>query len=118
MCIRKNSFFFQNLDLKHLNFCLAALTALQSVSAVVCIKSVAYPRKKRRQPSSILFWWSRGAKFCQDRMKNSVNNRAFNREKLVHACYLTKIFQPTLINLAPLTKKEAPFEKYLPFLPL
>lgn len=47
---------------------------------------------------------SRGAKFVE-RMKNPDNNGAVNSAKLVHKCYLKRIFRPILINFVPLTAK-------------
>lgn len=46
---------------------------------------------------------------CQVGMKNSDNKKAFNNAKMVHAYYLTKIFHPTLINLAPWLQKKTSF---------
>lgn len=41
------------------------------------------------------------------------NNRFFNSTKLAHACYITKILHPILINLVPWSLKEAPFLIFL-----
>lgn len=68
--------------------------------------SVAY---SEGQWAALLFS-SQGCQPCQVWIENINNNRASNITKLVHGCYLARIFVSNLKKFSPLRrKKEAPF---------
>lgn len=73
------------------------------------------PRWTRDGRPSTLFLVLKGCQISQSGTKNLNNNRALIRTKLVHLCYWTKIFHPTLINMTRLEAKKGLFKNICHF---